>query len=138
MKKIQAAAIVMLIHGGLIELGGCLALIPLLLFPSSGVGMDQYFSFVVPYFQDHLTLMMIIGGIYGILRIIAAVGLFKNRAWGLILSYMLGMVTLVLMPFMLPVGIIDGLLASASLVLLLLAYFGKRKIIDAEAKALQK
>jgi hypothetical protein len=38
-------------------------------------------------------------------------------------------ITLVLMIFMLPMGIADGLFAGAALVLLLEAYFGKKKII---------
>jgi len=34
MKKYKAAALLMIIHGGLIEVGGCFALIPLLIMGS--------------------------------------------------------------------------------------------------------
>jgi uncharacterized membrane protein (DUF2068 family) len=68
-------------------------------------------------------------GIFGITRIIGAIGLLKNRLWGLVLSVINCIITMILMVFMLPAGIVDGVLASAALILILTAYFGKRKIV---------
>lgn len=74
--------------------------------------------------------MTIMGVIFGVLRIIGAVGLLKNRMWGLALSIINSVVTMILMMFMLPAGIPDGLLAGSALVLMLLGYFGDKKIIE--------
>ena len=48
--------------------------------------INQYISFKVPYFKDNMNLMLVMGAIYGIVRIIGAVGLWKNRMRGLVLS----------------------------------------------------
>lgn len=129
MKQYKIAAILMIIHGGLMELSVCLALIPLLIIGVDASESSHYFSFAVPYFQDNLYLMMAMSGIFGATRIIGAVGLLKNRMWGLALSIINCIVTMILMVFMLPAGIVDGIFASTALILMLTAYFGKRKII---------
>lgn len=130
MKNYKIAAILMIIHGGFMELGGSLALIPVLLFRNDTVKVEQYFSFIVPYLQENIYLMMVMGGIYGISRLIGAIGLLKNRLWGLALSVINCVITMALMIFMLPAGIMDGLLACTALILMLTQYFGKRKIVE--------
>ncbi len=129
MKNYKIASILMIVHGGLMEVGGCLCLIPALILGDK-FDIGQYFSFIVPYFRENMALMLVVGLIYGILRIIGAVGLWKNRMWGLVLSLINCVLTLALMMFMLPVGIMDGILASSALILILTQYFGKKKIIQ--------
>ncbi len=51
-----------------------------------------------------------------------------NRVWGLALTVMMCAVTFVLMIFMLPAGIADGVLSGAAFVLILLAWFGPRSL----------
>lgn len=92
--------------------------------------INQYFCFIVPYFRDNMNLVLIMGVIYGIVRITGAVGLWKNRMWGLVLSIINCIVTMTLMMFMLPVGIMDGILATTALILILTQYFGNKKIIE--------
>lgn len=130
MKNYKIASILMIIHGGFMEIGGCLALIPVLALGSNSFNVDQYFSFIIPYFQDNLYLMIIMGGIFGIVRLIGAIGLLKNRLWGLALSVITCIVTMILMIFMLPAGIIDGIFACSALILILIQYFGAKKIIE--------
>lgn len=112
------------------EIGGCLCLIPVFIFGSNQFDINQYFSFIIPYFKDNMNLMLVVGLIYGIVRIIGAVGLWKNRIWGLVLSTINCIVTMILMMFMLPAGIMDGILACSALILILVQYFGDRKIIQ--------
>lgn len=98
-----------------------------------GVGPEAIspgFSFIVPFFNEHLYLMMAMSGVFAALRITGAIGLLKNRMWGYMLSLINCTVTLVLMIFMLPAGIADGLLAGGALVLLLLARHGKAALLD--------
>lgn len=124
MKKYKAASILMIIHGGVMEIGGILFLIALLLMGADKFGGGQNFSFIVSYFQKNLYLMMFMG----VIRIIGAVGLWKNRMRGLVLSVINCVVTMVLMMFMLPAGIVDVILACTALVLILLEYFGNKEI----------
>lgn len=130
MKKYKIAALLMIIHGGFMELGGSLALIPVLILGNDNINIEHYFSFIVPYLQENLYLMMAMGGIYGVIRLIGAIGLLKNRMWGLALSVINSVITMALMIFMLPAGIMDGILACSALILMLTQYFGKRKIIE--------
>ncbi len=128
MKKYRVAAILMIIHGGFMELGGVFAMIPALLMGTDQYDIEKYFSFKLPYFQENLHMMMVVGALYGILRLVGAIGLWKNRMWGLALSLINCVVTLALMMFLLPAGILDGVLAGSALVLILLQYFGAKEI----------
>lgn len=129
MKKYKIAAILLIIHGGFMEIAGVLAMIPALLWGTDKYDVGQYFSFELPYFQENLNLMIIMGAIYGALRVIAAIGILKNRMWGLVLAIILCCITLTLMMFLLPAGIIDGVLSSATLVLILIQYFEKTSLV---------
>lgn len=120
----------MIIHGGFMEIGGCLAMIPVLLFGNTAVDIKSYFSFIVPYLQENLYLMLVMGGIFGTVRVIGAAGLLKNRMWGFALSVINCVITMALMIFMLPAGIMDGILACTALVLMLTQYFGKKQITE--------
>lgn len=128
MRKYRLASALMILHGGFMEVGGALCMIPFLL-PGFDFDISRFFSFRLPYFQDNLYLMTVMGAIYGVLRLIGAVGLLKNRMWGLVLSVINCVVTLALMMFLLPMGVLDGLLAGAALVLMLMEYFGDRSAL---------
>ena len=130
MNKYKMASILMIIHGGFMEIGGCLALIPIFVTSSGDVEVSSFFSFIVPYLQENMKLMIIIGGIYGVIRVIGAIGLLKNRMWGLVLSIINCIITMALMIFMLPAGIVDGILACSALILILMQYFGNKKIVE--------
>ena len=130
MKRYKIAAWLMIIHGGFMEIGGVLCALPALTLGSGKFDIGQYFSFKLQYFQDNLYMILFMGAIFGVMRIIGAIGLLKNRMWGLALSVINCVVTMILMMFMLPFGIQDGLLACIALVLILTQYFGNRKIIE--------
>lgn len=130
MKKYRLAAWLMIIHGGFMELGGILAMVPALFIGTDRYDIGRYFEFKLSYFQDNLSMMMAMAAIYGVLRLIGAVGLLKNKLWGLTLSVINCVITLALMMFLLPAGILDGILAGGALLLMLTQYFGDRKIAD--------
>ncbi len=134
MKKYKLASILMIIHGAFMEIGGCLCLIPIFIMGSDKFDINRYFSFIVPYFQNNMNLMLIMGAIYGIVRVIGAIGLWKNKMWGLALSIINCVITMALMMFMLPAGIMDGILACSALILILIQYFGNKKIIQEQLK----
>lgn len=130
MKRYKIAAILMIIHGFFMEICGSLSLIPVFILRNDNFDINSYFSFIVPYFRDNMNLMLIVGALYGIIRIIGAVGLWKNRIWGLWLSVINCVITLALMIFMLPAGIADGIFAAAALILILTQYFGDKRITN--------
>lgn len=104
-------------------------MIPALIWGTDKWDLGQYFSFKLPYFQENLYMMTVMGAMYGLLRLIGAIGLLKNRMYGLWLSVINCTVTLALMMFLLPAGIMDGILAGSALVLILMEYFGDKKIL---------
>ena len=130
MKKYKIASVLMMIHGAFMEIGGCFCLIPIFILGADKFNINEYISFIVPYFQENMDLMLIMGMLYGIVRVIGAVGLWKNRMWGLVLSILNCIITMILMMFMLPAGIMDGVLACSPLILILTQYFGDKKIIE--------
>ncbi len=119
----------MIIHGGFMEIGGALCSIPAMFFGNDKFDIGQYFSFKLPYFQDNLNMMIIIGAIYGAVRIVGAIGLLKNKMWGFMLSVINCIITMALMMFLLPAGIMDGVLASSALILMLTQYYGNKEIV---------
>lgn len=130
MKRYRIAAWLMIVHGGFMEIGGVFCAIPALIFGSDKFDIGQYFSFKLQYFQDNLYMILFMGAIFSVMRIIGSIGLLKNKMWGLALSIINCCITMILMMFMLPFGIQDGLLACSALVLILAQYFGNRKIIE--------
>ena len=130
MKRYKIAAWLMIIHGGFMEIGGVLCALPALILGSGKFDIGQYFSFKLQYFQDNLYMILFMGAIFGVMRLFGAIGLLINIMWGLALSVINCVVTMILMMFMLPFGIQDGLLACIALVLILTQYFGNRKIIE--------
>lgn len=130
MKKYRIAAVLMIIHGGFMEIGGVLCMIPALMLGTDKFDIGQYFEFKLSYFQENLYLMMVMGAIYGVFRLIGAIGLLRNRMWGFVLSVINCVITVVLMMFLLPAGIMDGILAGSALILILMQYYGDKKITE--------
>lgn len=112
------------------EIGGVFCMIPALILGTDKFDIGQYFEFKFPYFQDNLYMMMVMGAMYGVLRLIGAIGLLKNRMWELALSVINCVITISLMMFLLPAGIMDGILAGSALIFILIQYFGDKKIIQ--------
>lgn len=67
----------MIIHGGFMEIGGVLCALPALILGSGKFDIGQYFSFKLQYFQDNLYMILFMGAIFGVMRIIGAIGLLK-------------------------------------------------------------
>ncbi|MBZ2197957.1 hypothetical protein [Occultella gossypii] len=128
-RRLRAAAVLQIVQGALME---CSVLVALVVVSALGLDLSrsgEYFSFIVPYLQDNLELMMVMSGIFGVLRIVGAVALWRNRMWGLGLSLIMCVVTIALMIFLLPAGIVDGLLSGTALVLILQAWLGNDPVV---------
>lgn len=130
MRRYKIASLIMIIHGGFMEIGGVFCFIPAMFFGTDQFDVGQYFSFKLPYFQDNLNMMIIMGAIYGVVRTVGAIGLLKNKMWGFMLSVINCIITMALMMFLLPAGIMDGILASSALILILTQYYGDKEIVS--------
>ena len=123
----------MLVQGVVMEGGVFVALIVLQLLGVSQAAAGERFSFIVPYLQENLYLMMVMSGLFGALRVIGAIGVLRNRLWGLVLALANCVITLALMIFLLPAGIVDGVLAGGALILLLQGWLGSAPILPKPA-----
>jgi hypothetical protein len=125
-RELRAAAVLLLVQGvlmeGLVAVG--LVVLVVLGIPQADV-TDHARVFALPYLQDELYPMMAMSGIFAALRITAGIGLWRDRLWGLALAGAMCVVTLVLMMFLLPAGLLDGVLSGTALVLLLHARLGR-------------
>jgi len=123
----KLAATLIIIQGLLMELGTFIGVGILYIVNPDALTDNSYFKFIVPYFNENMLQMIFMSLIFGILRLTGAFGLYKKLQWGLVLSIINCTVTMVLMIFMLPAGIMDGLLSASALVLILLAFYGKKE-----------
>lgn len=126
-KKFKIASILMIIHGAIMEAGTGLLMMPLVLAMGEDSNIKQYI-FAIDFFQNNIILMMAMGIIFGVTRVIGAVGVLKNRMWGFVLSLINCIVTMIVMIFMIPAGIADGIFACSALILLLMGYFDTKQI----------
>jgi hypothetical protein len=117
-KLLKVAGIVLVIHG-VIELLAILSLVT-----------GQPPPFVFQELKENWQYAILIGLVAGAIRIIAAVGVFKSMKWGLALGIAMSIITHSTLAFYLPYGIMDALLAGIVLVLLVMAYWGKEKMVE--------
>lgn len=125
-KKFKIASILMIIHGAVMEVGTSIFMMPLVL--KLGTSNVKQYVFAIDFFKDNIILMMAMGIIFGITRVIGAIGVLKNRMWGFVLAMINCIVTMIVMLFMIPSGIADGIFACSAMILLLMGYYDKKEI----------
>ena len=113
---LKVAGIALVIHG-IIELLGILSLV---------TGQTPHFIF--QEIKENWQQAIFIGIISGVIRIVAATGIFKRMKWGVILGLVVSAITLSSLTLYLPFGMMDELLAGIVLVLLVMVYWGEEKI----------
>lgn len=122
MKRYKAAAVLIILHG-IVEFVGFFSVLPIWL----GAEAGEFVPFDPPPAD-----VVLVGVIWGVLRIVGGVGLWKNLKWGFVLSVINCVIAVAKMLELLPFGIMDGVLGGSALVLMLTAYYGGRKIEDAD------
>jgi uncharacterized membrane protein (DUF2068 family) len=125
-RELRVAAGLLIAQGVLME---GLVVVGLFILLAAGVSQDVIITnaeiFALPYLQQNLYLMMAMSGVFAVLRVVGGIALWRDRLWGLALSLVNCTVTLVLMIFLLPAGIADGLLSGTALVLILHAWLAR-------------
>ena len=118
-RKLSAriASILLIIHG-LIELAG------LVLINSMPHALISFGGLTDKLLEQNAFVIAIFGALWGLARIIAAVGAWSLRKWALILGISLSAITMVAAITIIPAGVTDTFLALPALILLLHAWFG--------------
>ena len=120
-RKLSArfAGILLIIHG-LIELAG------LALINSMPHALISFGGLTDKLLEQNAFVIAIFGALWGITRIIAAVGAWSLRKWALSLGISLSIITMVAAIMIIPAGVTDTFLALPTLILLLYAWFGNK------------
>lgn len=84
--------------------------------------------FIFPEVRENWQQAVLVGSISGVMRVIAASGIFRGMKWGLALGILFSATTLASLTFYLPYGVMDALLSGIVLILLVVSYYGKEKI----------
>jgi uncharacterized membrane protein (UPF0136 family) len=84
--------------------------------------------FIFPEVRENWQQAVLEGSISGVMRVIAAFGIFRGMKWGLALGILLSATTVASLTFYLPYGVMESLLSGIVLILLVVAYYGKEKI----------
>jgi|APDOM4702015248_1054824.scaffolds.fasta_scaffold666914_2 uncharacterized membrane protein (DUF2068 family) len=69
-----------------------------------------------------------LGILWGLIRIIAAVGSWSLKKWGMALGIAMSLVTLAAAVTVIPAGVADTLLAGLALIFMLYAWFGNQTV----------
>jgi uncharacterized membrane protein (DUF2068 family) len=124
---IRVAAIMQSLYA-LIEITDCIAAMlmasgllgnyyPKMLFQEMQTLFDHQAAWLVPLFL-----------FYTSLRVISAIGLWRNRMWGFWLALFVSVATLIMAPLLLPFTTVEMLLNGVLVVLLLVGFFGETPI----------
>jgi hypothetical protein len=118
------------LSGILLIIYGLIELLPVIMIKrQKNIDTDRGPKFIFKPLQENARMTQLLGGIIGIMRIIAAIGIMMNLMWGFALGVSICIITYVIMTFYLPFGIMDGVLSGIILVILLITYFGGKTII---------
>ena len=117
MNHIRSASTVLFIHGVIETFSSLMSFAP-----SDKI---KNHIFALPFLKENLITVGAVGAIFGILRIIAAIGLRRERLWSWYLAVVMCVITLALMIFMVPSGIGDGILTGLAIVWLLIGRYGR-------------
>lgn len=121
----RSSAILLILHG-FTEIMGLFALF----------APAQYISKIFVNFggmnqaalAENVVLISIFGVLWGITRIIAAIGILRNRKWAAALGILISVITLITSISIIPAGVMDSLFAIPVLILLLIGWFGSEPI----------
>jgi len=126
-KLLLFSAILLILHG-FIEIMGLFALF------APAEYASQYFvnfgGMNPAALSENVALISMFGLLWGITRIIAAVGILRRRKWAMTLGILISSITLIASISIIPAGVMDTFFAIPVLILLLNAWFGKATLED--------
>jgi hypothetical protein len=122
----RLAGILLVLHG-LIELSG-------IFMPDNFAENLQFFHGMDPsQIAANSISIVLIGAMWGIIRLVAACGIWANKRWAAALGIAMSAATLVTALSVIPAGVVDTFLTAPVLALLLYTWFG-RENLDSNSK----
>lgn len=79
-------------------------------------------------FQGQSLFWSILSVLYGLIRWVASVAIWRNQRWGWALGLLIAVVTMIIAPSINPFGIMDLFFSAITVIFLLIAYYGKEQI----------
>jgi hypothetical protein len=117
------------VAGAALIIHGLIELAPLLFQNKANAPQGREMQkFIFEPLQNNMKVTTLVGGIFGVVRLLAALGIFLSLMWGWALGVIISVVTFVIMTLYLPWGIMDGILSGIALISLLIGYFGSQRI----------
>ena len=127
-KRLVRIVAIMLAIYALIEASDCITL----LLMSFGLVANPYPAMIFSQFNDllnnHPLWMLPVFLYFTSLRSVSALGLFRQRMWGLWTTVLVCTTTILWSPFLMPLTGLEMLIDAAILFLLLLGFFGEQSI----------
>lgn len=126
-RKLSAkiASILLILHG-IIEIAGLFGLnsspqvFAQTMASFGGMGKEQIAA--------NMVLVIMLGVLWGVTRLIAAVGIWSMNKWAIFLGCILSVVSLIAAISIIPAGVVDTFLGAPALILLLYTWFGNEKL----------
>jgi uncharacterized membrane protein (DUF2068 family) len=128
---IRIAAILQLAYA-LIEVIDCIYAVLMALGIAANIYPKMLFAEVQTLFDEQPIWLVPLFLFYTSLRLTSAIGLWKNRLWGFWLAIFVSLATLIMSPFLLPFTTAEMLLNGVLMIVLLIGYFGDKKITDGQ------
>ena len=112
------------IAGVLIILHGSIELLGLVFIDSMSNTLISFSGLTGASLEQNALVVGMFGALWGIARLIAAVGIWSLRKWAMVLGIILSLVTIVAAIMIIPAGVGDTLFALPALILLLYSWYG--------------
>jgi hypothetical protein len=112
------------IAGVLIILHGSIELLGLVFINSMSNTLISFGGLTGASLEQNAPVVGMFGALWGIARLVAAVGIWSLRKWAIVLGIILSLVTTVAAIMIIPAGVGDTFFALPVLILLLYSWFG--------------
>ncbi len=120
---IRTAAIMQSLYA-LLEITDCIVAMLMALGLLGNYYPKMLFQEIQTLFDSQATWLVPLFLFYTSLRVISAIGLWRNRMWGFWLALFVSAATLIMAPLLLPFTTVEMLLNGVLVVLLLIGFFG--------------
>ena len=124
-KRSTRIASVLLILHGIIEIIGLFALNS----PTQAAQtMENFGGMGKELIATNMVSIALLGALWGIMRLIAAWGIWSMKKWAISLGCIVSIISLIAAISIIPAGVVDTFLGAPALILLLYTWFGNEKI----------
>lgn len=117
------------VAGILLALHGLIEVVGLIFISSIPNTLISFGGLTGSLLEQNVQTVGLFGALWGVSRLIAAVGAWSLRKWAILLGIMLSIVTIIAAIMIIPAGVGDTFFALPALILLLYAWFGN-DVID--------